>query len=90
MTLQRPRDPEARAHERETADYSHEYTVVLIHDPDDASGETVLGELDETFSNDVDASYAASDAAVPDVNIRAEARIVTSDGEHGTVVYTSE
>jgi hypothetical protein len=90
MTLQRPRDPEARAHEREIADYSHDYTVVLIHDPDDEPSETILGELDETFSNDVDASYAASDAAIPDVNIRAEVRTNTSDSEHSTVVHTSE
>lgn len=90
MTLQRPRDPETRAHEREIADYTHDYTVVLIHDPDDSESETVLGELDETFSNDVDASYAANDAAVPDVNIRAEVRTVRSDSDHGTVVHTSE
>lgn len=91
MRLQRPRDPEKRAHEREIADYSNDYEVVIIHTPTEGGDETVLGKLNETFSNDVDASYAAADASIPDVNIRAEARIITGDEtEPGEVIHVAE
>ena len=78
MPPERPRDPEQRAHEREIADDSNDYKVVLIHDPDDTGEGTVLGELDETFNTDMEADYAAADAAVPDVGIKAETRVVTA------------
>ena len=88
MVMERPRDPETRAHEREIADYAHDYKVIIIHDPDDGE-ETVIGELNDTFTNDVDASYAAADAAIPDVNVKAEARTITDDDTPSTVVHTT-
>lgn len=65
-----PRDPETRAHARESAEYGT-FEVVII----DANGDE-LGTLDETFSNDFDASVAAYDNQIPDLDITAEVRRV--------------
>ena len=71
--MQRPRDPEKRAHEREHAEWG-EFEVAVIHDE---HGE--LGTLDDTFNNDVEAGYAAHDAQVTDVGITTEVRDITDE-----------
>jgi len=58
------RDPEAVAHARESAEWG-EFEVVIEKDGEE------LGRLDETFTNDFDASRAAADARIPDVGIEA-------------------
>lgn len=65
-----PRDPETRAHAREIAEYGSFEVVILDADDDE------LGTLDETFSNDFDASVAAYDNQIPDLDITAEVRRV--------------
>lgn len=65
-----PRDPEARMHARESAE-SGTFEVVIR----DGNG-TELGTLDDTFSNDFDASTAAYDAQIPDVGVTADIRRV--------------
>lgn len=92
MSSKRPRDPETRAHEREIADHSNDYRVVAIHDPgtdSDVDEEIVLGELDETFSNDVDAYYAAEDVANAALGIRAESRIISDDDTDEEVAHVA-
>lgn len=63
-----PRDPEARAHARESAEYGT--FEVVVTDADDNE----LGTLDETFTNDFDASVAAYDNQIPDLGITSEVR----------------
>jgi hypothetical protein len=58
------RDPEAVAHARESADWG-EFEVVIKKDSEE------LGRLNETFSNDFDASQAAADARIPDIGVEA-------------------
>ncbi|QLH82309.1 hypothetical protein [Halosimplex pelagicum] len=58
------RDPEAVAHARESAEWG-EFEVVIEKDGEE------MGRLDETFSNDFDATRAAKNARIPDVGIDA-------------------
>lgn len=65
-----PRDPETRAHALESAEYGT-FEVVIV----DADGDE-LGTLDDTFRNNFDASVAAYDNQIPDLDITAEVRHV--------------
>lgn len=58
------RDPETRAHALETAEYGT-FEVVIV----DADGDE-LGTLENTFSNDFDASVATYANQIPDRNHR--------------------
>lgn len=71
--MSRHQDPESISHAREHAEYG-EYEVVVTHEE---HGD--LGTLDETFSNNFDASCAANEARVSDVGITTEVREVTDD-----------